>query len=389
MGGGGKGGSTDTGPMLEYGNKALGLQKEIYDQQRSDAQPWYQAGTSAVNQLSTLLGLNGQGSNNSASNRQSLLDQYKGQFTTQNQSTGGNMYRTKDGRLVTAPEAIAVRAPHRAGQYKDDFRLTDEMVKDWGLSRYQEGPTSTTDTTALNSYVDNLLAQQGQENESNPLFGSLAKAFGQDDFQTDPGYQFRLGEGTKALERKLNAAGKTYSPEAAKALMSYGQGLASEEYGNAYNRFNIDQDNLFNRLASISGFGQNASGQIANAGANYANAGNELYTGMGNSITASNIAKAQQGSSMFNTLLGAGAQLGGAYFMSDRRLKENIEEVGEENGHKLYKFNYINVPEKTFIGVLAQEVLEKAPEAVFESEGFMGVNYDMIGVRMREVVTCH
>jgi hypothetical protein len=169
--------------------------------------------------------------------------------------------------------------------------------------------------------------------------------------------------------------------------------MASQEYGNAYNRFNIDQDNLFNRLASLSGFGQTASGQIANAGANYGQGATDLLTGMGNAVTSANLANQSNKSSMFNSLLGAGAQLGSAYLFSDERLKENIILIGEENGFPIYQFNYINIPEKTYIGVMAQDVEKIVPEAVMESEGYKMVNYDMIGLRMREVMTggesCH
>jgi hypothetical protein len=251
--------------------------------------------------------------------------------------------------------------------------------------------TSTVDSAGLNSYVDNLLNQPAAENPDD--FGQLSKGFSMEDYTQDPGYQFRLGEGNKALERRLNAQGKTFSPEAAKALTEYNSGMASQEYGNAYNRFNIDQDNLFNRLASLSGFGQTASGQIANAGANYGQGATDLLTGMGNAVTSANLANQSNKSSMFNSLLGAGAQLGSAYLFSDERLKENIILIGEENGFPIYQFNYINIPEKTYIGVMAQDVEKIVPEAVMESEGYKMVNYDMIGLRMREVMTggesCH
>lgn len=78
-----------------------------------------------------------------------------------------------------------------------------------------------------------------------------------------------------------------------------------------------------------------------------------------------------------------GSAVGGLF--SDRRLKENVELVGEENGFPIYKFNYINIPDKTFIGVMAQDVKDIMPEAVSETEGFMKVDYNMIGVQMREV----
>lgn len=373
------GGRADTGPMLEYGNKALDLQEKIYKEQRADAQPWYQAGTGAVNRLSTLMGI---APGSSASSRQSLIDQYTPQFTTTSQKTTGqpNTYKNASGQIFTLDEPT-LAAISRGWSGPGNIYQGIEPVSS------SESVTNT-DIQGLNAYVDNLLSQQNSAAQNDPGFGMLTKSFGMDDYQADPGYQFRLAEGTKALERKLNAAGKTYSPEAVKALMSYNQGLGSEEYGNAYNRYNQDQGTLFNRLATLSGFGQNASGQIANAGSNYANQGTDLLTGMGNSITAANVARAQQGSSMFNTLLGAGAQLGGSYFLSDRRLKENIIPYGEENGYKTYIARYSFDPDKTpYVMVMADEVAEKCPEAVHDVNGYLAVDYAMIGVEMRPL--CH
>lgn len=383
-GGKGGGGDSDASAMLAYGQKGIDLQKEIYDTNRADAQPWYQAGTASVNQLAKLMGLNGTGANSNPSSRQSLLDQYKDQFTTTNETTTEGTAGNPNWGPNTAyiMEQLGYR-PSNFDIYQQNQGTAPVTTK-----------TSTTDQAALNAYVDDLLAKQGAANESDPLFGSLAKNFSMDDFNADPGYQFRLGEGQKALERKLNASGKTYSPEAAKALMEYNQNFGSNEYNNSYNRFNIDQDNLFNRLATISGFGQTASGQVANSGTNYANAGMEQYNGMGNAVTSANLANKANNSSMFNTLLGAGAKLGAAYLSSDERLKENIEFVGIQNGHELFSFNYKAIPSKTYIGVMAQKVLETNPEAVLkDSEGWYMVNYDALGLRMVEVMkdapSCH
>jgi hypothetical protein len=82
---------------------------------------------------------------------------------------------------------------------------------------------------------------------------------------------------------------------------------------------------------------------------------------------------------------GIGTALAMGSMLSDRNAKENIKHVGVENGHNVYEFNYIGLPEKRFIGVMAQEVMDKNPEAVSEQGGFLRVNYDMIGVNMREV----
>lgn len=80
-----------------------------------------------------------------------------------------------------------------------------------------------------------------------------------------------------------------------------------------------------------------------------------------------------------STLGSIGTALG---FFSDERLKENIVKVGEENGHNIYNFNYIGGNTKV-TGVLAQEVQKICPEAVFEENGYLKVNYEKIGIEMR------
>lgn len=52
----------------------------------------------------------------------------------------------------------------------------------------------------------------------------------------DPGYQFRLEEGAKALERSAAARGVLRTGGTLKDLLSYGQDLASQEYENVYGR---------------------------------------------------------------------------------------------------------------------------------------------------------
>lgn len=98
--------------------------------------------------------------------------------------------------------------------------------------------------------------------------GEFDKNFTLGDFQKDPGYQFRMGEGSRAVENSAAARGGLLSGRTLKELSRYGQGFASNEYTNAYNRFNTDQSNRFNRLSSVAGLGQTAAGTIAQLGSN-------------------------------------------------------------------------------------------------------------------------
>ena len=89
---------------------------------------------------------------------------------------------------------------------------------------------------------------------------------------------------------------------------------------------------------------------------------------------------------MFGALVGAGATY--ATFGSDRRLKDNIRfcTVDPATELNLYEFNYINDPDRTFIGVMADEVMERFPQAVIEQEdGYYAVDYGELGLEMVEV----
>lgn len=112
--------------------------------------------------------------------------------------------------------------------------------------------------------------------------GDWNRDFTMADFQTDPGYAFRLAEGQKAIDRAAAARGMGNSGATMKAIANYGQNMASSEYQNAYNRFNNDRTNRFNRLSSIAGVGQTASNQLGQAGQNFANMAGEAAMGGAN-----------------------------------------------------------------------------------------------------------
>lgn len=136
----------------------------------------------------------------------------------------------------------------------------------------------------------------------NPAF---QRDFSMQDFQQDPGYQFRMDQGQKALEASAAARGGLMGGNFGTALSQYGQNYASNEYQNAYNRFTNNQSNRFNRLASIAGIGQTANGQTAQAGMNAANNAGEAMMGGANAMAGAQIA---QGQMWGNTLSSIGSQ---------------------------------------------------------------------------------
>ena len=175
--------------------------------------------------------------------------------------------------------------------------------------------------------------------------------------------------------RKLDAAG-------------LGRGLAgasSAAYGGATNAGS--QAGLNAQSA-----GQNYMGNMATGAGTIANGQNMQIQGLGNVLN-------NQTSSYINTqgsllgdigaIAGAGASAYATHG-SDRRIKENIEEVGvdQRTALTLYEFNYkkeFGDPNIRYRGVMADEVELSYPDAVGEYNGFKTVHYAMLGIEMKEV----
>lgn len=312
MGKGG-GGGYDTSGLEAATEKSLALQKQIYDQTRGDVQPWYNMGTGSVSKLSDLLGISG----GSMQNQDQIYNQLLPQYTRQETTGGGadsNFVRAPNGTLLDLTNEQALQ---QYGGWRDGIDEPAQRFMKWG-DDFEDGygfqrlsPAATTsdvvDYDALNTAVSDRLA--GQETPSD--YGSLLERFDLSKFEEDPSYQYRQDQSNKALERMMAAQGMTLggggygeiNPQVASALQEQNQNLASQEYGNAYGRYNQDNSNIYNMLMGTAGMGQNSTGQMAGAGQNYAAGVTDLNTGLASAQQNAAIAKASQ-PSMFGTILG-------------------------------------------------------------------------------------
>lgn len=135
------------------------------------------------------------------------------------------------------------------------------------------------------------------------------------DIYNDPSYQFRLNEGLGAVQQSAAAQGGLLSGATLKALNNYAQDYASQEYHNAYNRFNADQTNQYNRLSNLIGMGQNAAAQQGNAGMQTAQAIAQNTMAGADALASGRIAR---GNALTNVLGQLGTGLG-AYFENRNR----------------------------------------------------------------------
>ena len=143
--------------------------------------------------------------------------------------------------------------------------------------------------------------------------------FGMEQFQQDPGYAFRMSEGMKGIERSAAARGGLLSGATLKGIQRYGQDLGSQEYTNAFNRYQTERNARLNPLQSLAGIGQTSTNQLVAGGQNYANAAGEAmgaagqarasgYMGSANSLSGAlgqymNYNQQQQQNDMFNRMI--------------------------------------------------------------------------------------
>lgn len=412
-------GGANTAGLEQAAAESNALQKQMYEQGREDFQPWYNTGAAGIGKLSDLLGIGG----GSMQSREQIYDGLQNQYTTQTQATPSDsmIFIGEDGKINTA-KGFANEFTETSNQYgrgrsiydvMDDPDKLREVMKSYGYepSGGYSGGEDVIDYAGLNAATD---AQFGAQTTPDD-YGSLLQSFGMDQFEEDPSYQFRQEEANKALQRSMAAQGSTLggggygeiNPQVAAALQEQNQNLASTEYGNAYNRYNTDQGNKFNMLMGVSGLGAGVAGQQVQAGANYANQVGQTNTSLASAQMNAQMANNSQ-PSMFSSLLGAGAQLGGAFLtgggslaasgagglssgalalggFSDIRLKENIKLVDVQQGHNIYEFNYRDGSDK-YRGVMAHEVQKTEPDAVMKmSNGYLAVDYNKIGLQMERV----
>lgn len=140
---------------------------------------------------------------------------------------------------------------------------------------------------------------------------------------------------------------------------------------------------------------QNAGAMTANMGSAYGGAmqgwnqvgqlGVGKYNADVQAYKAREDASATRAAAMGETI-GSLAGTGAALYVSDRRLKTDIERIGtlEKWDIGVYSFKYVDslkdeYGDKTYVGVMADEVEQVLPEAVITmADGYKAVNYDLV-----------
>ena len=279
------------------------------------------------------------------------------------------------------------------------------------------GGPSTSRYSSENNIL-NYLKNYDTSTYDNTLQNLLNNAYNMSQNVSNMGdYTFSVDGSDDARKRAEEATYNSYTsllaPEFARQtnnletrLQNQGIGVGSNAYNNAMNTLLKNQNDTYNNAAYNSVLaGQNAYSQSLNNAINAGTFGNSAqrnylsqilaqlqnsYSGYDNAMNIYNIqnpsdarisnAKQSNSSAQINTgkqFLG-NALSAAAMMFSDVRLKENLRPVGRlDNGLTVYCFNFAG-SKVSQLGLLAQEVAEVIPEAVFEDEnGYLMLNYDL------------
>jgi hypothetical protein len=232
-----------------------------------------------------------------------------------------------------------------------------------------------------------------------------------------PGFRDAINTATADITNNTNgsfaAAGRDFSGANSMALgrgltqglaptiaAQYNQNVQNQQgaAGNLYNAGNtnagilagLQQQKLANQGAGVTA--ASTANDAANAGANATLAAEAARRGIpvqalgllaqigipiaglgGQSTGHSNTENQMSGAQQFGLITGGL----GSLFKSDRRLKEDIEQVGTLfDGTPVYRYRYIGHP-AFLIGVMAQDVEKVTPAAVHEINGFKAVDYKL------------
>ena len=223
--------------------------------------------------------------------------------------TAGSMYASNQAaKAQKNASRDAAAATSAAAQ-----QSIDAQERMFGKQVELQEPFRQAGLSAQNRLLDYLALS---DDPSTPGYGKYARDFSLADYTADPGYGFRVSEGMKALERSAAARGGLLSGSTLKGITRFGQDTASEEYQNAFNRYQVNRANQLNPLQSLMGSGQTSANALTSAAGQTGAGMGSTYMGMGaglsNAAMAGGAARASGYTGMANALtsgLSTGANL--------------------------------------------------------------------------------
>ena len=152
-------------------------------------------------------------------------------------------------------------------------------------------------------------AGYGALNQINTMLPQFTKEFTSADLikNLDPSYQFMLQQGLGATGQAMNVGGGGSNVDLAR--QRFAQEYAKSGAQQAFNNYQSQQSNIYNRLSNLAGIGQAAQSQANTLGSNTANALSQLGIGGASALGAGQVGAA-------NAMDGAYGGIGNALTLS-------------------------------------------------------------------------
>ncbi len=176
-----------------------------------------------------------------------------------------------------------------------NYKQAWDQVAQAHQQKFQSGYTNNSSADAIQAAVSQLYKPTPSvpnDASNTPGFGQFTKPFTLADFQESPAYQFNLSQGEKAINKAAAARGNYYAPATLQSISKYSQGMASNEFQNAFSNYNTNLNNIWGRLSTMSGAGQNAAGNIGTNATQVAGQVGNNITGAANASAAGQVGSA-------------------------------------------------------------------------------------------------
>lgn len=288
--------------------EANAVAREQNQQIRSDLAPFRSIGVGASNKLATLLGLDAPGAGAvSAADREAIRARLLPQFTSAPSAGAAPAASQFPEWMRASPQVMALYAAQNGIPLPGDPAFGSSGEEQGRIVSFNAPgqPAGAVDEQALNAAIEAEIARMGAQgggDRSSADFGSLLRNFTGEDLENEPGFQFGLDQGMKALNNRLAAGGSFFSGAALKGGQRFAQDYAGTKFNDAFNRDSANKTRTFNFLSGPMSLGQNAAAQTGNAGMNMAGQVGANTTAMGNAQGAARIA---QGNALAGGLNGA------------------------------------------------------------------------------------
>lgn len=249
---GAAGGFAGSSAAADASEDAARMNMRMFEQTRRDLAPYREVGTQALNAYAAAMGLPGYSSQDGSVPGAGGLAAipgatWRGRPVFVGQDENGYAIYSGRGRDWTADQGVSLLG--YASEGPRGLRFDGTRIKsDRGILDFRGGNFYPGRGGRQNAIQLNFPEATGAEG------GSPVNRYG--GFETSPGYQFRMGEGQKGIDRGLAARGLLNSGRRGKALTRFNQDYASNEFSN-----------YMNRLAGAAGIGQTAATNTGNFGA--------------------------------------------------------------------------------------------------------------------------